>query len=154
MGDVWLVTGGARSGKSRFAERLAAASGWRDGLAAAASRGAAIYGECGGYMALGRGLVDAAGARHEMAGLLPVETSFARRKLHLGYRRIRSREATPLGPAGAGYRGHEFHYASVSEEAPGQALFDAEDATGRAIGPAGCREGRVFGSFLHLIDRA
>ncbi|MGE0228529.1 MAG: bifunctional adenosylcobinamide kinase/adenosylcobinamide-phosphate guanylyltransferase [Dehalococcoidia bacterium] len=27
MGDVWFVTGGARSGKSRFAERLAASTG-------------------------------------------------------------------------------------------------------------------------------
>ena len=136
------------------AGRLAAAGGWRDGLAAAAARGAAIYGECGGYMALGRGLVDAAGARHPMAGLLRVETSFAKRKLHLGYRRIRAREATPLGPAGARFRGHEFHYATVADEAPGTALFDAQDAIGRAIGPAGRREGTVFGSFLHLIDRA
>ena len=136
------------------AGRLAAASGWRDGLVAAAARGAAIYGECGGYMALGQGLVDASGARHPMAGLLPVETSFASRKLHLGYRRIRSREATPLGPAGTRFRGHEFHYATVGEEAPGAVLFDAEDAAGRTIGAAGRRQGTVFGSFLHLIDRA
>ena len=135
------------------AGRLAATSGWRDGLVAAAARGAAVYGECGGYMALGRGLVDASGVRHPMAGLLPVETSFAKRKLHLGYRRIRSREATPLGPAGARFRGHEFHYASVAEEAPGAVPFDAEDANGRAIGPAGRCQGTVFGSFLHLIDR-
>lgn len=133
--------------------RLAATAAWRDGLAAAAARGAAIYGECGGYMALGRGLVDAAGARHRMAGLLPVETSFARRRLHLGYRRMRTLAPTPLGPAGAGFRGHEFHYASVVEEDPGEALFDAADAVGTAIGPVGRRVGAVLGSFLHLIDR-
>lgn len=133
--------------------RLAATAAWGDGLAAAAARGAAIYGECGGYMALGRGLVDAAGARHRMAGLLPVETSFARRRLHLGYRRMRTLAPTPLGPAGAGFRGHEFHYASVVEEDPGEALFDAADAVGTAIGPVGRRVGAVLGSFLHLIDR-
>ena len=136
------------------AGRLAATAAWRDGLARAAAHGAAIYGECGGYMALGRGLVDAAGARHAMAGLLPVETSFARRKLHLGYRRMRALAATPLGPVGVGFRGHEFHYATVVEEGPGDALFQAADASGRAIGPAGRRDGAVFGSFLHLIDRA
>ena len=134
--------------------RLAALDAWRDGLAAAAARGAAIYGECGGYMALGRGLVDAAGTSHRMAGLLPVETSFARRKLHLGYRRMQAIAATPLGPAGASFRGHEFHYAVVVEEEPGEALFQASDASGKALAPAGRRLGPVFGSFLHLIDRA
>jgi cobyrinic acid a,c-diamide synthase len=30
-----------------------------------------VHGECGGYMVLGEGLVDAGGATHAMAGLLP-----------------------------------------------------------------------------------
>ena len=34
----------------------AAAEGFRKGMERAARRGALIYGECGGYMALGRGL--------------------------------------------------------------------------------------------------
>ncbi len=70
------------------AGRLAAASRFPEGMQAAARRGALIYGECGGYMALGEGLVDADGIRHGMLGLLPVETSFAQRKRHLGYRRL------------------------------------------------------------------
>jgi cobyrinic acid a,c-diamide synthase len=37
-------------------------------------------------MALGTALTDADGARHEMVGLLGLETSFARRRMHLGYR--------------------------------------------------------------------
>src|SRR5439155_11556326 len=40
--------------------RLAGNRRFQAGLGAAASRGAAILGECGGYMVLGRGLVDAA----------------------------------------------------------------------------------------------
>ncbi|MSP48475.1 MAG: cobyrinate a,c-diamide synthase [Alphaproteobacteria bacterium] len=134
------------------AGRLAANAAWKRGVAAAARRGAQVYGECGGYMALGRGLVDARGHRHEMAGLLPVETSFAERKLHLGYREIVCAAATPLGPAGTRYRGHEFHYASETGAA-GDPLFEAGDARGGALGPAGRRTGTVFGSFLHLIDR-
>ncbi len=50
-----------------------------------------IYGECGGYMVLGEGLIDAQGKRHAMAGLLPLTTSFASRKLHLGYRQLSGR---------------------------------------------------------------
>lgn len=134
------------------AGRLARGDRWKSGLAEAAARGAAIYGECGGYMALGQGLVDAAGARHAMAGLLPVETSFADRKLHLGYREIATASATPLGPAGAGFRGHEFHYASETGAA-GDPLFQAADAHGRDLGRLGRTQGSVFGSFVHLIDR-
>jgi cobyrinic acid a,c-diamide synthase len=49
-----------------------------------------IYGECGGYMTLGEALTDADGITHKMAGLLPLETSFAQRKLHLGYRHLQA----------------------------------------------------------------
>jgi cobyrinic acid a,c-diamide synthase len=128
---------------------LAAARNFRRGMLAAAARGAAIYGECGGYMALGAGLVDGAGGRHEMLGLLPVETSFAAPRRQLGYRRVTLLADTPFGVKGTGYRGHEFHFAG-STEAPGLPPF--ADSAGH--GPVGLVRGRVFGSFLHLIDRA
>ncbi|MGH6932195.1 MAG: cobyrinate a,c-diamide synthase, partial [Dongiaceae bacterium] len=68
------------------AGRLAANHRFMDGLWSAAARDAELYGECGGYMALGQGLVDGQGQRHAMAGLLPLESSFAEPKLQLGYR--------------------------------------------------------------------
>jgi cobyrinic acid a,c-diamide synthase len=135
------------------AGRLAAARRFQAGLHAAAARGAAVYGECGGYMALGQGLVDAAGARHAMAGLLPLETSFAARRLHLGYRAARLLAAGPLGVRGAGFRGHEFHYAAILAEGPGMPLFEAADADGADLGAVGRVVGTVAGSFLHLVDR-
>ena len=135
-----------------FAGRLAAGN-FLEGLRNLAEKGAAVYGECGGYMVLGRGLVDADGARHEMAGLLALETSFAERRLHLGYRRVRLIGESPLGGEGQGFRGHEFHYAHVVQEGPGEALFQARDAEGADLGPVGLRHGRVAGSFIHLIDR-
>jgi cobyrinic acid a,c-diamide synthase len=135
------------------AGRLAASRRFLEGLRAGAARGAAIYGECGGFMALGHGLVDGEGARHGMAGLLPVTTSFAKPALHLGYRGVRLTRATPLGPAGTCFRGHEFHYASLLET-EGTPLFDASDGTGGALGAAGVVQGSVMGSFVHLIDRA
>jgi cobyrinic acid a,c-diamide synthase len=136
------------------AGRLAANATFLDGLRGAAQRGAAIYGECGGYMVLGEGLVDVAGQRHSMAGLLPVSTSFAQRKLHLGYRRADLLADSPLGPAGARFRGHEFHYASILSEGDSPALFKAQDALCRDLGSLGRRQGSVCGSFLHLIDQA
>ena len=75
-----------------------------------------VHGECGGYMVLGEGIEDAAGRRHAMTGLLGHATSFAKRKLHLGYRAARLLADSPLGPAGATIRGHEFHYASLEPD--------------------------------------
>ncbi|MBU2993404.1 cobyrinate a,c-diamide synthase [Octadecabacter sp. 1_MG-2023] len=108
-----------------------------------------IYGECGGYMTLGETLIDADGTPHKMAGLLGLTTSFATRKLHLGYRTLRG--LTPSHPAT--YTAHEFHYATTIN-AQGTPLFEASDAEGRDLGPIGLTEGRVSGSFAHIIDHA
>lgn len=139
--------------------RLSSATRFMDGLRDAADRGAVIFGECGGYMTLGKGLIDANGDRHVMAGLLPLETSFAQRKLHLGYREIELDAGAALGAGGVlgkpgqRFRGHEFHYATVLNESPGAPLFQAKDAAGNDLGLLGLADGRVMGSFIHLIDR-
>ncbi len=52
-------------------------------------------------MVLGNGLVDADGNRHAMLGLLGLETSFAARKLHLGYRQVTANGGFALGAAKA-----------------------------------------------------
>jgi len=131
--------------------RIAAASRFRGRMEAAARRGALIYGECGGFMALGDWLTDADGTAHRMLGLLPVSTSFARRKLHLGYRRLKPLADVPWAePLSA----HEFHFASIVEEAEGERLFQAESADGAALGRIGLRRERIMGSFVHVIDRA
>ncbi len=132
------------------AGRLAANENFLGGLRRAAES-AAIFGECGGYMVLGEGLIDAAGERHAMAGLLPLQSSFAERRLHLGYRDVETVADGPLGPAGSRFRGHEFHYASIIREEGEAALFAARDASGRDLGSLGRRQGRVSGSFVHLI---
>jgi cobyrinic acid a,c-diamide synthase len=138
------------------AGRLAAASRFVAGLRRAATAGMAIYGECGGYMVLGEALADAEGGVHRMAGLLPLATSFAERRLHLGYRAATLLGASPLGPAGARFRGHEFHYATTicAGGAAAEKLFALADASGSDLGASGLRQGSVAGSFIHLIDRA
>jgi cobyrinic acid a,c-diamide synthase len=103
-------------------------------------------------MTLGEGLVDAEGGRHEMIGLFPLETSFAARRLHLGYRRLKTQCPSFLGEAGASAMGHEFHYASVLSEGRGDSLFLATDARGENETACGLVSGKVAGSFVHLID--
>ncbi|MBV9814001.1 MAG: cobyrinate a,c-diamide synthase [Acetobacteraceae bacterium] len=135
------------------AGRLAAATRFRDGLRRfAATR--KVHGECGGYMVLGAGLVDAEGTRHAMAGLLGHATSFAQRRLHLGYREATTRAASALGPAGTVLRGHEFHYACLTEPGNDAPLADLRDGAGRDLGHGGSVRGRVSGSFFHAVAEA
>ena len=132
---------------------LAAASRFRAGLRQLADRAVPIHGECGGYMVLGQGIEDADGVRHAMAGLLQLETSFAKRSLHLGYRRARLRADCSLGAAGMEILGHEFHYArTVSSN--DQTLVDCRDAGGVDVAEAGARRGTVSGTFFHAIARS
>jgi cobyrinic acid a,c-diamide synthase len=131
---------------------LAAARKFKAGLAHFAQT-RPVHGECGGYMVLGEGLEDAGGMRHTMTGLLGHATSFAKRKLHLGYREARLRASCPIGVAGAVVRGHEFHYATLITDGDDEPLVELADAQGRAIGTDGGRRGRVTGTFFHAIAR-
>lgn len=132
------------------AGRLAAADRFSAGLRRFAET-RPVHGECGGYMVLGERLEDAQGTSHRMTGLLGHATSFARRKMNLGYRRATLLASAPIGPAGATVRGHEFHYASVLDRGPDEPLATLSDASGRALGPSGGRRGHVTGTFFHAI---
>jgi cobyrinic acid a,c-diamide synthase len=132
------------------AEAIAEAENFRNGMQDTAERGAKIYGECGGYMTLGEGLIDADDNHHRMLGLLPVETSFAERKRNLGYRNVNVLSDF-LGRAN--YTAHEFHYSTEVKNESKTALFSATDALGRDLGAFGARVGNVAGSYLHIIDQ-
>ena len=113
-----------------------------------------VHGECGGYMVLGERLEDAAGRHHPMTGLLGHATSFAKRKLHLGYRTARLLADGALGRGGASIRGHEFHYASLTSAGSDGPFAEVTDSEGRALEKAGGRRGRVTGTFFHAIAAA
>ena len=109
-----------------------------------------VHGECGGYMVLGNALTDADGARHEMTGLLGLETSFAQRRMHLGYRMAELAAPIPGHEAGVRLRGHEFHYSTIVSQ-PDLPLAVVRDAAGAVIAETGSRRGHVTGTFFHLI---
>ena len=142
---VWLPGGYPEL----HAGRLAAAGRFRAGLQAHAAQ-KPVHGECGGYIALGAGLIDADGVRHEMAGLLGLVTSYEKRRMHLGYRRATLRVAMPGHQAGVALRGHEFHYSTILEQ-PDAPLADVVDAEGAAVAETGSCRGDVTGTFFHLI---
>jgi cobyrinic acid a,c-diamide synthase len=132
---------------------LAAAARFRAGLVRFAQT-RPVHGECGGYMVLGQTLTDAQGVRHAMTGLLGHATSFAQRKLQLGYREARLFADSAIGSTGSAVRGHEFHYATLISSGDDAPLADLMDGQGRPLGPCGGRRGRVTGTFFHAIAQA
>lgn len=142
---VWLPGGypelhaGALAGAERF----------RAGLRRHAET-LPVHGECGGYMALGEALIDKAGVRHRMAGLLGLVTSYEKRRMHLGYRQADLVAGMPGFAPGAALRGHEFHYSTILEQ-PDAPLARVRDAEGAEVSETGSIRGHVSGTFFHLI---
>ena len=147
MADVCWLPGGY---PELHAGVLAGAERFRAGMQGFAGP---IHGECGGYMALGEGLVDKAGVRHQMLGLLGLVTSFERRKMHLGYRLATLLAPMPGQGAGTLLRGHEFHYSTILDQ-PDPPLAQVLDAEGNEVAESGSHRGRVTGSYFHLIAEA
>jgi cobyrinic acid a,c-diamide synthase len=132
------------------ADKIAAAERFLSGLRRFAQT-RPVHGECGGYMVLGQSLEDASGKAHAMAELLGHATSFARRKLHLGYRSARLLADGLLGAKGTSVRGHEFHYATLIAAGNDETLADMHDGEGKPLGKVGGRRGNVSGTFFHAI---
>jgi cobyrinic acid a,c-diamide synthase len=147
--DVCWLPGGY---PELHAGRLAANDRFRRALRAFAQM-RPVHGECGGYMVLGTGLVDAEGTRHAMTGLLGLETSFAKRRMHLGYRLADLSVAIAGHPAQSRLRGHEYHYATILAQ-PDAPLATVRDATGTAVAETGSHRGFVTGTFFHMIAEA
>lgn len=144
--DVCWLPGGY---PELYAGRLAAATRFKQAIKTFCET-RPVHGECGGYMVMGSGLVDADGVRYAMTGLLGLETSYAARKLHLGYRKAKLIGSAPGHAVGATLLGHEFHYASILAQ-PDAVLADVEDASGAAVRETGSRRGYATGSFFHVM---
>ena len=133
-------------------ETLTQAHRFRQGMIKAAERSVPIYGECGGYMVLGQGIINAEGKTIPMLGLLDLVTSFTAPKRVLGYRQLSQRQqALPFWPRRL--MGHEFHFTSATL-AEGQPLFDAQDKSGQALPAMGLVKGAIAGSYAHVIAGA
>ena len=112
-----------------------------------------VHGECGGYMVLGKQLIDKEGTSHNMLGLLALVTSYAERKFHLGYRLAQAVSDNYLFAQGTKWRGHEFHYSRILDQ-PDQPLFSVTDAEGDPVPETGSVRNKVSGTFFHMIAGA
>ncbi len=147
--DVCWLPGGY---PELHAGRLSAATNFRTSLQEFAKT-RPVHGECGGYMAMGEALIDKDGVRHEMAGLLGLVTSYAKRKMHLGYRMAELNIPLANMQPGQVLRGHEFHYSTILEQ-PDTPLATVRDANGALVPETGSVRGLASGTFFHLISEA
>jgi cobyrinic acid a,c-diamide synthase len=109
-------------------------------------------------MAMGEAIIDKDGTAHRMAGLLGLVTSYAARKMHLGYRLATLAQSIPGHGAGQSLCGHEFHYSTILSQ-PDAPLADVLDATGTRVPETGSTRlqaggGLSTGTFFHLIAKA
>jgi cobyrinic acid a,c-diamide synthase len=138
------------------AEALSANSAMREAIAGHARRGGAIYAECGGLMYLARGLTTLDGRRHEMAGVLPVETAMLKRLAALGYVEADACDGTLWSGGGSAgtLRGHEFHYSHIvadesAREGWGPA-YRLRRGRADACQAEGFARGAVLASYVHV----
>lgn len=94
-----------------FAEQLAKNSTLREGIRSAGENGLPIYAECGGLMYLGRSII-AGEEKHEMVGLLPMDTRMEKKPQGHGYTIMQVTENNRWFNQ-AQIRGHEFHNSHV-----------------------------------------
>ena len=135
-----------------FSERLSNNHIFKKGMEDASNREKVIYGECGGYMVLGKSIINKKGEEHNMLNMLNLVTSFMHPKLHLGYRRVQCTSDFALGRKNNYYRGHEFHYSNILME-KGSPLFSVCNSDNLKTENVGLVRKNVMGSFVHLIDK-
>ncbi|QSZ68003.1 cobyrinate a,c-diamide synthase [Methanofollis aquaemaris] len=119
-----------------------------DQVRAAAEDGMPVYAECGGLIYLCEGL-EADGQAYRMAGALPARAQMHGRFQALGYVEADATGASPLLPAGAGFRGHEFHYSSVDPAADARFGLSLRRGKGIADGRDGLCEYAVMAGYSH-----
>ncbi|RQG93461.1 cobyrinic acid a,c-diamide synthase [Natrarchaeobius chitinivorans] len=115
-----------------------------------ASEGLAVFGECGGLMAMSQSLTTADGDRSEMAGILPADVTVHDRYQALDHVELEASAATLTAAAGDRLRGHEFHYSSADVDADARFAFE----TVRGSGIDGDRDGLLeydsLGTYAHV----
>ncbi len=119
---------------------LSGNTGMRQALHAHHQAGKPIVAECGGMLALLDALVDHAGVRATMWGLLAGEAAMQQRLVNLGMHALELPEGT--------VRGHTYHHARMQSPATPAGHTQAQRHHGQP--EAVWRQGRLHASFLHL----
>ena len=137
-----------------FMPELQANGALRASIRSAIEGGLPVYAECGGLMYLARTL-SWRGAVYEMVGAIPADVVMHERPVGRGYVELALTDDAPwpvtAGAASATLRGHEFHYSSLENLAPGLKFAYRVQ---RGHGVDGANDGIVYrnalASYAHL----
>ncbi len=125
-----------------FLESLVNNESLKRGLRAYVEAGGRMLAECGGMMYLCDSIRGMDGKDYPMVGLLHQQATMEDMKLRLGYRTIRA--------GGQIWKGHEFHYSSVSPGQPPASIAVATDARGNTVDTPLYRYKNLIAGYTHL----
>lgn len=123
--DGLLLSGGY---PELYAKTLSENDTMRDSVLNAVHGGTPCIAECGGFLYLGKSLVDQRGECYDMAGALPME-SYPKQGLgRFGYITLTAQKDNLLCPAEGQIKAHEFHYWETSD--PGSSFSAVKPVRG------------------------
>lgn len=108
-----------------------------------AEAGGRILAECGGMIWLCRSLEGVEGGPYDFCGVLPLSATMDGARLHMGYRRI-------VDTSGREWRGHEFHYSSLTVPDALPSVAQQFNATGEKVPTPLYRYRNVIAGYTHL----
>jgi len=118
-------------------------------IAARATEGLPVLGECGGLMALSESLTTAEGRSYEMAGVLPATVEMRDRYQALDHVELTAVRDSPVETAGTCRRGHEFHYSEATVDGDATFAFDVERGDGIDGAHDGLTEYATVATYCH-----
>lgn len=129
-------------------------------LAALSRAGLPIYAECGGLLALSRGM-ERDGIFWPLCGVLPLRAVWTARPQGLGYVEGEVVRPNPFFPVGLRVRAHEFHYSRCIRDAdapPAALALTRGTGLGRVPGGGHATDalvcGRTWGAYSHIFAPA
>jgi cobyrinic acid a,c-diamide synthase len=138
-----------------FARTLSANTPLMDEIRGQSRAGMPVYGECGGFMYLCKGLTAMDSDKtFQMVGCFPFKVSMSTRLRSLGYRKIVLSEDTLVGKKGDTLKGHEFHYSAMDADTPVpeeiRRVYGACRRDGTRTSTQGFQKDNTLGSYLHI----
>jgi cobyrinic acid a,c-diamide synthase len=113
----------------------------------ASQDGMPIYGECGGLMYLGQGMI-CGDERFQMVGALPATTLMTKSIQGLGYVEAEVVRENPVVEMGK-LCGHEFHYSRMEIERDARFVYRLARGNGISMGWDGLLEHSTLAGYLH-----
>ncbi len=130
-----------------FARELSENKSMVESVKEAAQRGMPIYGECGGFMYLTRGIKNFHGRYFPLTGIFPCDSVMTGKRQALGYVAAKTRISNFLTLRGEESRGHEFHWSEITRDELKEYVYRFPNKGNREDG---LLYKNVLGSYVHL----